>query len=244
MAISTPTEVAHSTSTSNATSYPTASFTPTTGSLLIIFVWAADADAVGSFAVSSSHSGAVLTERIPDPQAWNTIATPLNSGAVWTMQGHSGAGVITVSGFSDAQTGCSIRVIEVASGYDTSNPIVQAPVLAVDSAANTGTTLTFAAAASAGSLFVAGAGKMGAQDLVGEGGSWTTLGTQGSIASPNLRTWVQYDLTSPDTTSTWTWSTSTQHFLHMGVEVREAGGAAAASLVDKPDARKRYWTRW
>jgi hypothetical protein len=228
MAISTPTEVAAVNSTSNATSYATSSFTPTTGSLLIIFVFPADADAVGSFTVTATHSGATLTERVADPQGWDTIATPLRSGAVWTMQGHSGSGTITASGFSDAQTGCSIRVIEVASGYDTSSPIVQAISNPKDPNADLENILTFSAAASSGNLFVAGCAKTGSVVLQGEGGSWTTLGTEGGMSSPNQRSWTQYDLTSPDTTSRFFWASTQSASLQMGVEVAEAPVATFA----------------
>lgn len=218
MAIGTPTQVAVIDSTSNATSYATASFAVTTGGLLVIFAWPTDtANSGGNFAVSGTHTGIAFTERLANT-GWNTLAASTRGAKVWTAQGQSGSGTLTFDTFTDGRTGFSARIIEVPSGFDATTPIVQTPVLATDGASSTHT-LTFSAAASADNLFIAGIAKAGSQVLVGEGGTWTTLGTEGGFGTPNQRSWTQYDLTSPDTTSTWTWATSTQDCCQMGVEV-------------------------
>lgn len=226
MAIGTPTEVAVINSTSNASTYTTASFAVTTGGILVIFVWPTDADDPGSFNISGTHAGITFTERITNT-AWSTIATPLRRGRCWTAQGQSGSGTITFSGFADALTGLSARIIEVPSGFNAASPIVQAPSNPVDTAAFGGTALTFSAAADTNNMFIAAIAKAGNQTLVAEGGEWVTLGTEGGFATPNQRSWTQYDAGADDTTSSWSWSDTNNDVCHLGVEVAVATGAAA-----------------
>jgi len=229
VAISTPTEPTGSAvnDTTGAMSYTTASFSVTTGGILIIFVWpTGGTNPTEDFSLSTTISGLSFTQRIA-VTGWSTVGTPTRAGKMWTGTGGSGSGTITAGTWATNRTGCSIRVVEVASGYNTSTPVVQTPSRAADADPFSGSTLTFSSASNTDNLFIGAVAKAGTQVLVGEGGAWTTIASEGGFGSPNQRTWSQYDLTSPDTTSTWTWASTNQDVFHMGIEIAVAAGAVS-----------------
>lgn len=206
--------------TTNATTYSTASVTPTAGSLLIVCFSITDADDPGTMTISSTLSGVTWVERSNQP--WNTIATPTKRTKVWTGTGHSGSGTITVSGMPDACQGALHFVVE-ATGYDTTTPVVQSPTSADDSLGVL-ETLTFAAYESSSNAAIAFFTKTLLSALTSEAG-WTAVDTEKTFATPDQRMWGQYQTSATDTTSTMTWTPTNAHSAGAGLEIRVAATA-------------------
>jgi hypothetical protein len=232
MAISTPTIAVETGSTTAATSYATATFNPVANALLVVFCTPTDADDPGTMNISSDiGTMGAWTESFNQP--WNVIATPLCRTKIWWGIVGSTPGTakaITVSGMPDACTGANIIAVSVASGYNTTTPIVQAPV-SVDDTSAASQTHTFAAFTGSTNLALSFVSALLATTDPTVDAGWTALGTAISYTVPTHRAHVAYQENASDTTAVWSWTTSGQS-IGAGVEV----GVAASVTVRGPHA--------
>lgn len=233
MAISTPTIAVETGSSSNVTSYATATFNPVANALLVVKASVTDVDDPGTMNISSDiGTMGAWTESFNQP--WNIIATPTARTKIWWGIVGSTPGTtktITVDGMEDACTGCNIIAVSVASGYDTTTPIVQAPV-SVDDVSDATSTHTFAAYTGSANLALTFVNVGGATTgTLAVDAGWTGLGAEIGYSAPQSRAHVAYQENASDTTAVWTWTTSGRQ-VSCGVEV----GVAAAVTVRGPHA--------
>ena len=230
MALPSPTVLVGGTnvgSTTNASSYATATFTVASGSLLIYACAVSDADDPGTMNISNTGTWTSLptwTERcnVSNP---TTITDRLK---IWTGVGgaSSGASTITVSGMPDVCTGRANILLAYPSGWDTGAPIINI-VTASDNTTALSETLTFAAAGSASNHLVAFLMKAGSSiPALTTEGNWALTGVNQAYASPNRNVMCALDESASDTTVAWTWTT-VAHSCSAGVEVVAAAGGAA-----------------
>lgn len=223
MAISTPTIAVENASTLNAVTYDTTTFNPIANALLVVTAEVSDADDPGTMTISDDFDDANTWAELSD-QPYNIIATP--NGRVkcwWTIVGPApGTGkAITVSGMEDACTGANIIVVSIASGYDTTTPIVQTQIEVSDSGVATATQ-TFDAYDGESNLALAFANMATATAGPTVDAPWTELGTAIAYSAPIRRAHVAYLENATDTTAVWSWTTNGRYVL-TGVEIKASG---------------------
>jgi hypothetical protein len=230
MAISTPTIAVESGVSTNASTYfGTTTFNPVANALLIVMCSVSDVDDPGTMNISSDiGTMGAWTESLNS--GWKTVATPTMRTKIWWGIVGSTPGTakaITIDGMPDACTGATLIVVSVASGYNATTPIVQAPV-SVDDVSDATNTHTFGAYTGSTNLALTFCNAVAATaaTLAVDAG-WTGLGTEVGYTAPTLRSHVGYQENASDVTAVWTWTTSGNNQT-CGVEIAVAAAAAAS----------------
>ena len=207
MALSTPSYISETTSTSASTSVTTASFTPTANALVLISIGLGTFTSdPGTISVSSDTFGAGMGAWTSIGQANVSGSNPWRVAVFWAIAGASpGSGTVTL-GWSVNSARQSLHVWEVASGYDSTTPIVLASV----------GTNTFTGASGSGTLDVTLGSTPAATSLacgtivssgdgagITPGTGFTELRETDSGGSPSGTLQTEYDATPVDTSVDW-----------------------------------------
>ena len=225
MALSPPTLLDNVPSGTDATSYATASVSPTANALLVGWIWnskasAPDAGTPGNgFAISGLWT---LVQDITSPsdnarlQVWWALAS-----------GTPGSGTFSVDFGANTQIGGIIGIAEW-TGFDTSTPIPQSAEDTAPAGSTSGSiTLPGALAAATSQCFaIIGVNSTGA---ITPNGSEIEIVEEGHTA-PNRRLQAQYEVN--DTNSTWTFTSSAAGMIAM--EIKEAVGIVGQPSDDPP----------
>ena len=219
MALSVPGLEANSFSVTDATSYATASFTPTAGAIIFVLVNSRNATVVPAAPTVTRAGGAETFTQIDSAAGWvanRTRLTLFKSSAA-----AASAGAITFDFSGVTQTQCSWIVVE-QTGQDTTTP-----TLNNDNSIGSGTTgsLTFAAFGDAVNNYgIAGYAHQTVEDIVPDTGNSWAESAQVDSSEQGICIALHYRA-GEDTTPTATWATS-QSWGAVGCEVAAAGVAA------------------
>jgi len=222
MALGTPTQLTQGHSSSNVSSYSSASITPTADAL--VWVWITNSDNGGAGTVSSvSH---------PDVSSFTISNTATTTNRRLTLAygfaGSSPGGGTLDIGFGTNQTGCAWRINEV-TGADTTTPVPEVATFNTVTAASSITTNALAGLAS-GSIAITGACQDNNATFTAEAG-WVEIGTSTNYVNPTTEYHDAYD----DTDTDCTWSATGSHDMVAGIaEIAEAGAGGGVNTLLLP----------
>lgn len=224
MAISTPTALTSGSSTSDLSTYTSASVSPTAGRLLVLFGVAGKTDGTTALPTSIGGTlGASWSSRHED----EAISSGNLRGFAYTATAPAASGTVTMT-FSGAQHNCSWFVIEIA-GADTTTPVIQT---VSNQVGNTNPiTATFGSAMTSGSAVLACASLNTTTFSWNAGTGYTEFGTEQAVAGPTQSTAIFYDLTSTTSVSA-SASGGTASRLIMALEIAEADAAVSVTPND------------
>lgn len=217
MAISITRPLAPTSTTTNATSYATASYTPAANSLLVVIVFATATLSVGSL------SGLGLT--------WNKYISGTFSGSTiyvyWAkVDGSPATGAITFNCSDDSATGCFIASHEV-SGHDhvTRIPIKQS---VFNVATSTNATGTFSQNLDTNNGYIAGFAGALTSGVSTVPTGWTQS-SDGAISNPTANFFTGRRSTG-ETGATITFTNPSTQFGFIGIEIYADGLGPRPSL--------------
>lgn len=217
-------------SATNATSYTTASVTPTAGRLLCIDV---DACALGVDPPNPTITGNGLTWTLVTDHYWRNPSGTSNRFHMWRYAAFTGgspsAGTILIDFGAQSMESCEWNVYEIDQAY-LSGTVAEAFVQHAFSAANTSGTsgsASLAAFAATNDGVVTGIAHL-ANETTTVGTGHTKLGTDGNHSGPNVGHMVQFRADN-DTSADASWATSAFYGV-MASEIRATGG-----VVNPPD---------
>jgi len=192
-------------STTNDTSFTTASITPTANNLVLAWV----TNTKGTTPDTPTLSGNGLTWVQVATVTWGTIAAPTARTTLFRAMGAApSAGAVTISfGATNNQTGCAWSIIMfsgvVTSGTNGSDAVVQSLTNRID--ASTALTITLAALGDAANASAGGFSNMKNQDTSITAGEGYTISAGASYNSPktSIRSeWQTTGSTTVNVTST------------------------------------------
>lgn len=217
MPLSNPSLLTGSTSSTDASSYNTASVTPTAGALLIVVVNTRFGSAVPNTPSVTRAGGGETFTLVDTRDGWIADRTKLS---VFRAVGVASAGALTFDFSGQTQTQCSWIVAEI-TGQDTTTPVVQS----VDNGGSgTSGSLALSAFADAtNNMSLAAWAKQIVQDVVPDSGnSWAEV-TQVDQAENGLVIALHYRQ-GEDTSPTASWASS-HSWGGVGMEIAVAAAA-------------------
>lgn len=228
MAVSTPTSKITSQSASAATSFATASWTPTDGALYLVSVTTRTAASDPNIPTLSGN-GQTWTQI--DSQNYDNAGSQKRVSLFRCLAASSSAGTLTADFAGQSQSDCVIVVDEISSGFDTggtngSGAIVQSAKNA--DVSGTGTTLT-ATLAAFGSTNNATYGTFAIGNGTGTstaGTGFTKVGEQATASNLRLMTEFRSD---NDTTVDGTSSVSAELGM-IAIEIKASGAGSTLNL--------------
>lgn len=216
-------------SNANASPYTWATATPAASAGIVVCVVNSAGSAVPTPTIDNSGGS--------NPSwlsgLWTQEVTDVSSG-IYAMTIFSGTTIaspasdtfdVTVSG---SPTGCIVIVVQV-TGQDATDFLLQ-PELFYDSSADTSESMTLNSALSAATSACLAFFAHNANEATTPTGGETEI-EDGSHNLPNRGCSAQYKIN--DTVSAVSWTTSSTSYV-AGMEIKEAAGAAAASLIWQP----------
>jgi hypothetical protein len=215
--LGTPLSLGTGGNTTDATSWATGSYTPTGNAAVFAVVVNSRASSV----TTPTFSGNSLTWVQVDTVTYDTIATPLHRITLFRAQGASpsaGAGTADFGGVT--QTGCLIRVFEVAnadaSAANAANAILQHVTNQADTTANPSITYSTPSTNGSAMIFVYGDTVNSSTDSTAPA-NWTEMGEQ---AYNTAATGLTVNYQSPSLAATSAAATATsRNWGCIGVEV-------------------------
>lgn len=218
-------------STANATTYATASISPTAGRVLLGFT---SISGIGA-AVASTITGVSGTwTNITGANRSTSVGLTTYDLAVFTCLNYSGSGTLTV-GNTDSGTSAAWSIVEV-TGADTTTPVVIGAIKNVSPGDVSTTTITLDSPANANNrpfaLFVCNNNAAG---QVAPRANWTEL-TDVAIGTPGLQLQVQWRSDAFETTASADYTGGPYTAAAVGIEV--AAAAAASSRVPDQTIRR------
>jgi hypothetical protein len=208
----------------DATSYVTASITPTANALVLAFVHGTDL--TGSAQPTLSGNG--LTWVAITTVQFNTIAAPEGRLTVFRAMGAApSAGAVTIAFGAVEQNGCSWSIVQATGDVDTSGTngsgaIVQSQTAQIDASINV--TVTLPAPIAPGNVPVAGVGQSSSVAMNPEAG-WTELG-EAVHSLPAAGIQSAWRNNSDDVSYTAARGSGTASWGAIIVEVKAAGGSS------------------
>lgn len=211
--------------TSNVSSYATPSVSPSANAGILAFVFNTD----GTNAIEPTFSSAFNVVG----GSWTNEGSIQASAATrrWTLftattTGSPGSGAGTADFGGDAQTGCTIYLIEL-TGQDTTDAFINFGSNEGGGAGATSLTLTLPSAlSSANNMMIAGIMHNTVEDQTATGGG-TELGSSDiSYSTPSSRSGIYYALNDNSIGASWATSSAK---LAIGIEVVEATSGATLS---------------
>jgi hypothetical protein len=227
MALSAPSLLDHVPSGTDATSYASASVSPTGSALLVGWVANSKASAPDAGTPSSGFSTVAGWTSIQDQvggsdnlrlQVWRAIAAS-----------SPGSGTFSVDFSGATQTGGIVGIMQW-TGHDTTTPVPQSNEASI-AAASTSANLSLPGALAAATSQCVGIIAVAVNSAVTPNESETEIaGTDEGHASPNRRSQAQYEVN--DTNSTWTFASSSGACVVFEVkEAAAAGGTKPKTLL-------------
>lgn len=223
LAVSRPIAVINS--TSNASSYAMAAFTPTANALLVLFIWASD-----TWVDPGSVSGGGLTwsAAVPSTPFPTYGASGQHSAYMYYAQvgGSPASTTVTWNCAADAATG-AVMVLFQVTGHDTSSPIVQALRQDCGTAANPSIAV---AAMNTANAYLAGVGTTRSPPTSTPPTNWTEVADNGYSTPTNGAT-AAYRVNGETGTSVqFTTASSTAGFVGLFAEIRPASTGVSGTL--------------
>lgn len=216
------TVLASGTSTTDGTSFTTASISPAADSLLLVFT--SSSISTGT-APTVTPSGLGLTFTNQAEQGWGSPTSPVRRLVAFTAQcgGSPGSGAISFS-MSASSTDCAWVVIEI-TGHDTTTPVAQAVTAFSDSTSGNTGSITLASPANADSRPFSWWGVRDNVNATPDSG-WTELADiVGS--SPSMGYDAQWKSDGFDTSAGATFDLA-QRWGGIAIEIAASGGAVPA----------------
>lgn len=220
MPISTPTVLVTSTVAVATDPFTTGSVSPTANSILLVLISATtNAGSPTIVDVTSTLSGMGTWTEIADIA--HSAATKALAAAWYSIAGGSpGTGTITVDA-SSAFARWTVTVVEIASGYDTSTPAINAKTGTGTSATPS---LTLDSSPAASSIVMGLITSLG-DDGVTPGAAYTELVDATSGGGNAARQEIEYDTSPGSTTVDWADAGVTSNaFLAFEIKAAAAGG--------------------
>lgn len=214
--IGTPTSLLSNGSSTDATSYTTASVSPSPFALLLLFVSNGHTTAGSTLAPSS------ITGTFGSTVTWTQIITDTESAGFirgtwfWAKTDGSPATGTLIINFASTQTQCQWHLVSVLKA-DLSSPIVQSKSQQFTSTTNPSMTLN-SGISTDNATFEARI--LNSTTAMTPGTGYTLLGSEQGTTSPTIRSSVAYDVTGT-TTANWT-TTSTANKTLFAIEVADA----------------------
>lgn len=200
VAAPTVTELTASGSTTDGTTFTTASFARGTGTLLVAFV-ATGMSTSGSTAATLS-STALSGSLTWTNRAMQATSNTFTKAGIWTAVGAGGSGAITITPGATTE-GCVWRVVEI-TGVNTT-PVQVSATAPSGSTTTPGVTLAGVDAAN----LVLGFLVQQNSNAMTSGTGFTALGSQTSIANPSIAQVAEYKMAGQNTIN-WTGSGTVQ----------------------------------
>jgi ribosomal protein L30/L7E len=192
MSIAVPTVLTEAGSTSNASSYTTASVTLTAGRLYLVGIHktVTTGPATDPTGIQTT-GGAVVFAKAAAGQGYNSTGTPLNNLTWWWVIPASTV-TATIAITAGTATGCAWKVIEITSGF-SSSAIVTTSGSALTTAATSATFTPTALNKAANMLLALWGVNLNLTTDVASGTSWTNLGTGASYNTPTTAIETAYN---------------------------------------------------
>lgn len=223
MALAGPTLLAATASTLNVTSYASASCAPTAGALVVVAV--CNTDGTNAIVPASLTSAFAITGTWTQ-EATIATGTGLTRYTLYSAvaTGTPGTGAVTAGFGADAQTGCTIWVVEY-TGQHATTPVLQAAGNEGGGAGATSLTLTLAGALQAAtSQMLAFIRHNTVEDQTATGGGTELASSEVSHLTPNANGAVYFAVN--DTSIGASWATTSAK-LGICCEIVEAVGGGA-----------------
>jgi hypothetical protein len=210
--------------TTALSSYPTGSFTPTAGAILLLAVGHSPASGTPNTPTPTKTGVTFTAERA---HSYDTAGTAYKLSLFRGLVGVAAAGTIVIDFGGQSQTGAMWAIAEVTDvdtgGADGANAIAETAVSTVDAAlATSGATAALAGVAASNVVY--GVMHVQANETVTKEAAWTALGVSAGIASPDQAIMQAWKNAADDTTFGATWTSSVRW------------GGIIAELVDAPSA--------
>ncbi len=206
----------HSFDNTDATSYATASITPTAGSCVVI---ATGCTRAASIQAASTPTGTSIdTVSLITSDLGDSLASPTYAVTVYVARGTGSAGAITLPQ-PQTMTGCAWQVVTFA-GVNRSvgtGGVVQSTVIHSDAAGSANAVMTFATFASTSNAGFAAVGLNGTATISSVSSGWTD-NTLAQGTAPNNAFDAQYKLSSVGTGFSTTFSAASRH-MAVGIEL-------------------------
>lgn len=236
MPLSAPTVLITSTVAIATDPFTTGSVTPTANALVIVLVSAVtNAGTPDIVGITSTLSGMGTWTEIADIA--HSAGTKALAAAWYSIAGASpGTGTITVDA-SSAFARWTVTVAEIASGYDTSTPAINAKTGTGTSATPS---LTLDSSPAATSIVMGIVTSLG-DDGITPGAAYVELVDATSGGSNAARQEIEYDSTPGSTTVDWSDAGVTSNAF-LAFEIKAAAAGAKAFVF--PSRAFRLWNKW
>lgn len=229
MAISTPTNLTANFSATNATSYTTASISTVTGRLYLLAF--ASKTEITADPTQPTASGTGLSFTVPANGSVvydNSSSSRRRLTFFYAIATVTGSTTVTIDEAGQTQAGAVWSVNEIASGFDSTTPIVQAAQNSSPASAVTSITATLGAFGSADNITF-GTGAIGnGTDTITVGTGFTSLSQTKETTENNLNLLTEYQMAN-DTTVDMSFPSQPEVGI-IGVEIKAAAVASTSKF--------------